>query len=374
MSQLRSVLDELAATSAADLSLSELDTEITELLDSYQRVEVLLADRVDELRGRDGHVSLAHPSPTSYLMDRGGLSASRARTIVSMANARERAPVTHAAWSDGRLSTDQARRVLTIAESVPDQFPDAEDKLVEVVEPLSVRATCTALEYWRQSVDGPGDLGTDVQLARRGVSLSGTVNGMRRIDGWLTQLAGETLERALDALMPPPSPHDPRTPRQRRHDALEDLARDWLEHADTPTVGGEKPQITLVTDLPALRGIAGGTHETTNGDVVDVEMLRMIACDSSVSRVVLGPEGEILDTGRKTRVWSAAQRRAIFARDRHCTSDGCERIARHCDIHHETHWADGGTTDVAKGRLLCRFHHTLEHLRLALKRRRRRRR
>ncbi|MGB8361082.1 MAG: DUF222 domain-containing protein [Acidimicrobiia bacterium] len=139
-----------------------------------------------------------------------------------------------------------------------------------------------------------------------------------------------------------------------------------------PTVGGEKPQVVLLTDLPALQGIAGGTHETVDGDVIDVEMLRMIACDSSVSRIVLGPQGEILDTGRKTRVWSPAQRRAITARDRHCTADGCERRARHCDIHHMTHWADFGRTSVEEGRLLCRFHHTLEHLRLALERRSRR--
>ena len=32
-----------------------------------------------------------------------------------------------------------------------------------------------------------------------------------------------------------------------------DLARDWLEHGDTPTVGGEKPQITVLTDIPGLR-------------------------------------------------------------------------------------------------------------------------
>lgn len=332
MSQLRSVLDELATEPTELMTADELDADLTELLACRQRLDVIIAGRLDDLRTDERQVDLGYPSPTAYLMHRGRMSASHARGLVSLANARDRAPLAHAAWSDGRLSTDQARTVFTVAESVPDQFSAAEERLVDIIEPLSVAATRRALEYWRQSVDGPSGLDAATQMSRRGLSLSRCMNGMRRVDGWLTHLAGEALETALDALMPPPAPEDPRTPRQRRHDALEDLARDWLEHTATPTVGGEKPQVVVLADLPALQGIAGGTHETLDGDVVDVEMLRMIACDSSVSRIVLGPQGEILDTGRKTRVWSPAQRRAITTRDRHRTADGCERRARHCDI------------------------------------------
>lgn len=188
---------------------------------------------------------------------------------------------------------------------------------------------------------------------------------MRRIDGWLTNTAGEALETALDALIPPPAEDDTRTPRQRRHDGLDDLARWYLESGDTPTVGGAKPHIMVLADIDALRGIAGGTHGTLNGEILDVGKLRMLACDASISRIVLGPDSEVIDIGRRTRVWTTAQRRAIVARDRHCVAPGCERKPQHCDIHHKTHWADGGSTSVDEGQLLCRFHHTTEHLRIA---------
>lgn len=374
MSQLRSILDEMAATSADDLSLGELDAEITELLDCQRRVEVLVADRVESLRRRGGETELAQPSTTAYLMCRGGMSAARARRVVSLAAAKASAPSTHSAWSDGRLSTDQARKLLSLAEAMPHEFSDAEERLVEIVEPLSVSQTDKALEYWRQSVDGPGELDLEAQRDRRGLSLSKTVGGMRRIDGWLTSLAGEALEAALSTHMPPPTAEDSRTPRQRRHDALEELANCHLTHENRVQVGGERPHIQVLTDLDGLQGIAGGLHETVDtGEVLDVETIRLISCDSSVSRILIGPESEIVDVGRKTRVWTSAQRRAIAARDRHCTWQGCERPASWTDIHHIEHWADGGETSIDNGVLLCRYHHTEVHIQEAGRRRVRRR-
>lgn len=368
MSALRSALDELSAASNVDLALEDLDSDIIELLHAQRRIEIELARKTREIERRSGHQQMGYSSPTSYLMHRGNLSASRAKRIVADANAIQKAPATYRAWVEEELSTDQARRINSLAEALPDHFREAEESLVEIVSGLSVSDTSRALEYWRQSVAGPDDLGAESQTDRRGLSLSRTWDGMRRIDGWLTAVAGEALETALDALTPPPREGEKRTPRQRRHDALEDLARSYLDHGDTPMVGGEKPHVIVLADMDALRGVAGGTHETLNGAVLDIETLRALACDASVSRIVLGPDSEILDVGRKTRVWTTAQRRAIVARDRGCVAPGCERKPQHCDIHHKTHWADGGTTSVEEGELLCRFHHTIEHLRLARRR------
>jgi hypothetical protein len=96
----------------------------------------------------------------------------------------------------------------------------------------------------------------------------------------------------------------------------------------------------------------------------------MLACDCSITRIILGSDSEVLDVGRKTRVWTPAQRRAIIARDRHCQAEGCDRDPRWCDIHHIDHWADHGETNITKGILLCRWHHTKEHHKLAQERRR----
>ena len=370
MSELRSVLDQMASVANENLTVEELASDIVELSYAAQMAEVLMARKTKVISDQNGHVDLGYPSPTALLMDLGRMSAGHAKQVVSRANASDTAPVTFAAWADGRLSTDQTQHLFALAEAMPDVFGTAEETLVDIVEPLTITETAKVLEYWRQSVDGPGDIDPEIQFARRGFSLSETMGGMGRADGWLTPTARAAFAALLDAYMPPPCPDDSRTPRQRRHDALEDMARTLLDHSDTPVVGGEKPHISVIADLPALQGIAGGLHETLNGEIIDVDILRMLACDCSISRIVFGPNSEILDIGRKTRVWTAAQRRAIIARDRHCTWEGgCDRSPRWCDIHHLDHWANGGHTSVEKGKLLCRFHHTLEHIDEGRKRR-----
>jgi len=371
MSAIRSALDEMFTGDDGELSAEELAADVVELSHVAQMVDVLRARKVNSLAERGGHHDLGYSSPTAFLVHQTRVSPGHAKRVIGYGNAREKAPHAFAAWADGRLSTDQARHLFRAAEAVPDEYPDAEENLVDIVESLDAVDTGRAVEYWRQAMEGPGNLDAETQQIRRGLSASWSLDGMVKFDGWLTSAAGQALIAGLDANMAPPRDGDTRTPRQRRHDALENLCRDWLDNGTNPTVGGEKPQIVLHTDMPALRGIAGGLHETENSDIVDVDTLRMIACDCSLTRIVIGPDSEVLDVGRKTRVWSPAQRRAILARDRHCQGPGCRAKPRHCDIHHVDHWADGGTTTVDKGKLFCRPCHVQEHLKERFQRRRR---
>jgi hypothetical protein len=52
---------------------------------------------------------------------------------------------------------------------------------------------------------------------------------------------------------------------------------------------------------------------------------------------------------------------AVIARDRRCVFPGCDRPSRWCDVHHITHWANGGKTRIGNLALLCRHHHVLVH-------------
>jgi hypothetical protein len=363
MSAFRSALEEWVNEDVEHLRLDRLADDLVELELVSGLLEAERLRRISSLENRAGPKRFGYPSLTAFLKHRCRMASGRAHRLVARSRVFKTARTTMRAWTGGRLSTDQAGALLDQATSIPEQFAAGEDQLVRIVEDLGVSDTRRVLGYWRQSVDGPGTVQSQLeQQALRGISASESLNGMVRVDGWMTPLAGAAFRSVLDALMPPPAPDDTRTPRQRRHDALEDLARNYLDHADTPTVGGEKPHINVVCDLPAFQGIAGGRHETEVGHTLTIAELRTLACDCSLSRIVFGPGSEIIDVGRRTRIIPAALRRALIARDRHCTWRDCDRGPRWCDIHHDRHWADGGTTDPANCRLLCRYHHTLTHL------------
>ncbi len=290
MSELRSLLDELMAVDNQGLTVDELNTDVVELCRGIDRMKVLVAEKTAALEQSGGLRELGYPSTTAYLVHVGRMSVGRARRFATRVKARSEAPGAYAAWADGRLSSDQAAHLFRVSEAVPDSYGDAEDTLVEIVEPLSVRDTARVVEYWRQAFDGPGDLDLETQMNRRGVSLSQPMHGMRHVDGWMTLLAAEAFEAGLLAHMAPAGPDDTRTARQRRHDALEEMANCHLTHMNESEVGGERSTVSVLTDLDGLRGIAGGTHETVDtGQILDVETIRLISCDASLTRLVLGP-------------------------------------------------------------------------------------
>jgi hypothetical protein len=82
-------------------------------------------------------------------------------------------------------------------------------------------------------------------------------------------------------------------------------------------------------------------------------------CDGDLHRLVLGADSEVLDLGRDVRLFSRAQRRALRRGDLRCQWPSCDMPWVEAD--HITRHVDGGKTDLANGRLLCRFHHTLRH-------------
>src|SRR5438105_6397175 len=145
---------------------------------------------------------------------------------------------------------------------------------------------------------------------------------MVRLDGDLDPETGETILTALRAVLDAESrsrdEDDDRTPAQRRADALGEICRQWLDLADRPTVGGEKPHVTVTVDVDTMRDGVGRSSELDHVGPVGPETSRRLSCDASITRVVMAAPSEPLDVGRRTPVVPPAMRRAVIMRDRHC--------------------------------------------------------
>jgi hypothetical protein len=270
--------------------------------------------------------------------------------------------------------------VLAAAREVdPDAFKEGEATLVEAARAHSVSDLQKVTTYWRQRVERDQLLEDDERVrARRCLHASVSFGGMVRVDGDLDPESGETLLTALGAVLDAEARNrtrdDQRTPAQRRADALTEICRQWLDRSERPILAGERPHVTVTVPIETLRADAESATELDragveldHAGVVDPETARRLACDASITRVVLGPRSEPLDVGRRTPVIPPSMRRVVMVRDKHCRFPGCARPSPWCDSHHLRHWADGGETGLSNLLLLCRRHHRMVHSWFSLK-------
>jgi hypothetical protein len=358
MGVLREAIERISIEDADSWSSETLADAVVELRQELDLLEVHWTRWVALLTEKDGLEG--HSSATAFLKDRCRMSAARAQRSVILAGRLPELPFVGKAVEAGGLSLDQARVFSDLSERLSDDLTRDEVTLVNTVGALSVANTKRALDYWKAAVDGPGTAKTaDDLFDRRYLFGSKTWDGMIKLDGLLDPAAGDLVMTALQAATPPRRDGDLRSPRQRRADALTDLARTFLDSGHA--AGSEKPHLLVLTDLDALQGHGGGIHETSNGQVLTPNQVRETACDAVVNRIVFGPDSQPVDIGRTTRVIPPSMRRALIARDRHCRHPGCDRPSQWTDAHHIWHWADGGPTALSNLKLLCRYHHTLQH-------------
>jgi hypothetical protein len=239
---------------------------------------------------------------------------------------------------------------------------EQESVLVEAARQLDPRMFRQVTIHLRHCVDPEGTLNDANQAhQRRACWLSETMDGVFVLNGTLDSEGGAILRTALAAVEGKPVAGDGRSARQRRADALVDLARNRLDVGDLPTTGCQRPHLTITADLETLAGEPAGAGVLSWEQLVTADTVRRLACDCSVTPMVIGPDGEPLSVGRARRTIPAPMRRAIVLRDRHCRFPGCDRPAAWTDGHHLQHWIDGGPTAMWNVWLLCRPHHRLVH-------------
>ncbi|GAA1948719.1 HNH endonuclease [Microbacterium deminutum] len=152
---------------------------------------------------------------------------------------------------------------------------------------------------------------------------------------------------------------DRRSVPQRQADVLALMARHVLDctHDHLPLGGA-----TLVVRMSLDDLSSGAGYATIDGinRPVTVATARRMAAGGGVIPCVLGERGEILDWGRRKRLFSKAQRLALVERDGGCAM--CGLPPGMTRAHHLSWWQrDHGGTDLSNGVLLCESCHHRIH-------------
>lgn len=381
---LASAVDELLAVDVREAPGAQLQEETAEILRQINRLNAALLTRVEAV-DRRGLAPEECGATASWLWHDLRLSPNAAHRMVRLSRTlADVLPGTIAAMADGDVSLEHAQLIASLRRVITDSaLSQVEQHLVAIARerrPDQLRGTVHYVKHAYAPDKGVKD---EQELHdQRSLSMDTTLDGAG-VGRWLLPGASqETLATAIHAASAPEA-GDTRSADQRRADALVTIAEIALRSGQLSITGGVKPHVTVIVPaqvaaqplqprplpdamFPDLDSIDSELRqrvaETGFGSVISPNWARRFLCDAAVSRIVMTATSEILDAGRATRTWAAAQIRAITARDRGCIWPGCTIPAAWCEAHHINHWADGGDTSVTNGALICGRHHDRVHL------------
>ena len=166
-----------------------------------------------------------------------------------------------------------------------------------------------------------------------------------------------------DATAEPPGCDGPRSIRQRRHDALKNALRRYLDTGIGGLRDKHAPHLAVTVSLDALTGRPGTLGPVGgSGTVLPRSLVRRWTCDGALTRFVLSLGRKVLETSHTERTLKPHERRAKrIETGGRCQGAGCTRGPGHRLIpHHATPWASSGTTSLSDTVLLCeQTHHQL---------------
>jgi hypothetical protein len=237
--------------------------------------------------------------------------------------------------------------------------PFEEAELLEKARQYSVGRLWHFCHHLRHATDPEGFAAEQNRATEaRSLKMSTSEDGSLMLEGWLDSVGGAVVRSALEPLAQPDGDHDERGREHRNADALVEVCG----HVQDSGVLPQRPHLQVTASLDTLRGLAGSPAGDLEYSVpVSAATVQRLACDGTITRVVLAPESVVIDVGRARRVVAGAARRALNARDGHCKWPRCDRPASWTDAHHVVHWTNGGETDLANMILLCHRHHWMAH-------------
>jgi len=301
----------------------------------------------------------------------------------------------------GKLSWSKVRELTRVAD------PACEQELVAAALELSASETVDLCQRWHHGDTDTGDP-EDTEAARALQAFQKRSLTSRRRDACTTRItldlphdraaeflkaleaqedvlkADQMVEESSDAesasepasVAAPKSGSEPTTARQLRADAAVLMSARSLAHLGEPVASADRYRVFVNIDARVLAEDpsldAGVRSATPPGELpperpciagygpVAAATARRLASQARLTVISTDKEGDVVATGRDTRLFSPSAIRAITARDRCCQMPGCTR-SRWLQAHHVIPWSEGGETTVANGCLICGSCHRQLH-------------
>jgi hypothetical protein len=275
-------------------------------------------------------------------------------------------PESHQSLLEGEIGYAHLAHIARTATAIEEsgtniQFDEA--PLLEKARELPVGRFIDFTYHMRHAADPKGYAEDQAQMVEaRSLSIKKGEGGLVWIRGVFDPEGGAIIRTAIEPLAKRNGKGDDRNRERRLADAAVELAAHSLDNALVPQRGSVRPHLQVTTTLETLKGNMGAPAADLEFSLpISAATVERLACDCSVTRILLNSDSMVIDVGREKRVITPAQRKALNVRDKGCRWPGCDRTATWTEGHHLKHWIRGGHGDLPNLALLCYRHHWMAH-------------
>jgi Domain of unknown function (DUF222) len=300
-------------------------------------------------------------SPIDWIRFNCHQTSTAAADLIAVGKKLEGLPQSVEAVSEGSIGFAHMKAMARTANAAGTKFDEA--VLLEKARESSPGKFYYTCHHYRHSADRKGFEAEQAdQVENRMLWISTCEDGTVLINGVFDPEGGAALRTAWEPLARRSGAHDDRSREKRLADAAVEVAVHALDSGSIPQQGSQRTHLQVTTSLETLLGLPGAPAADMEFSLpISSKTVERLACDASVTRILLDSDSMVIDVGRAKRTISGAARKALNVRDRGCTWPGCERPASWTSGHHLKHWIHGGTNEAANLTLLCYRHHWMVH-------------
>ena len=290
------------------------------------------------------------------------MTSNAAADLIAVGKNMYRMPETIQAVLQGEIGFAHVKAMARTANAVGAKF--VETPLLEKARENSPGKFYYICNHYRHAADREGFEAEQKELVEnRRLWITTCDDGTVLVNGVFDPEGGATFRTAIEPLARRSGADDDRSREKRMADATVDLAMHALDSGLIPQQASQRTHLNVTTSLETLLGLPGAPAAEMEFAPLPISAttVERLACDASVTRILLDSESVVIDVGRAKRTISGPARKALNARDKGCTWPGCERPASWTSGHHLKHWLHGGNNQPPNLTLLCYRHHWNVH-------------
>jgi hypothetical protein len=341
---------------------AEIGEELKRVLHERDLLDLRASDLAARFAGSDEYDEQGCATAIDWIRLNCHLTSTAAADLVSVGKNLRRMPESVQAVSNGEIGFAHLKAMARTAAALGTKFDEA--PLLEKARESSPGKFYYLCQHYRHAADRKGfEAEQKEQVENRMLWISTAEDGTVQLTGYFDPEGGATLRTALEPLARRSGAHDDRSREKRLADAAVEVAAHALEMGLIPQQGSQRTHLQVTTSLETLLGLPGAPAADLEFASLPIssKTVERLACDCSVTRILLGSNSMVIDVGRAKRTISGPARKALNVRDRGCTWPGCERPASWTSGHHIQHWLHGGNNQPPNLTLLCYRHHWMVH-------------